>query len=82
MPVTSVPGPNVSVSDAESLQGCRSSSAVIAPADVETACSMITATFGDAVRSKREIGQVHEVLCHPLCVLMQAPHESGIKPRF
>jgi len=54
--------------------------------NVETAFSMIKAKFGDAVRSKSDIGQLNEVLCkvlcHNLCVLIQAIHELGIEPRF
>src|SRR5512134_2147459 len=53
--------------------------------NVETAFSMIKAKFGDAVRSKSDIGQLNEVLCkvlcHNLCVLIQAIHELGIDPR-
>lgn len=52
--------------------------------NVETAFSMIKAKFGDAVRSKSDIGQINEalckVLCHNLCVLIQAIRELGIKP--
>jgi hypothetical protein len=54
--------------------------------NVETAFSMIKAKFGDAVRSKSDIGQLNEVLCkvlcHNLCVIIQAIHELGIEPRF
>jgi transposase len=35
--------------------------------NVETAFSMIKAKFGDAVRSKSDIGQMNEVLCKVLC---------------
>jgi transposase len=54
--------------------------------NVETAFSMIKGKFGDAVRSKSDIGQLNEVLCkvlcHNLCVIIQAIHELGIEPRF
>jgi len=50
--------------------------------NVETAFSMIKAKFGDAVRSKSDIGQLKEVRCHNLCVLIQAIHELGIEPTF
>jgi len=54
--------------------------------NVETAFSMIKGKFGDAVRSKSDIGQLNEVLCkvlcHNLCVLVQAMHELGIEPTF
>ncbi len=54
--------------------------------NVETAFSMIKGKFGDAVRSKGETAQVNEllckVLCHNLCVLVQAIYELGIEPAF
>jgi len=54
--------------------------------NVETAFSMIKAKFGDAVRSKSDIGQLNEVLCkllcHNLCVLIQTMYELGIALRF
>lgn len=54
--------------------------------NVETAFSMIKGKFGVAVKSKSEIGQVNEVLCkvlcHNICVLVQAIHELGIEPVF
>jgi transposase len=54
--------------------------------NVETAFSMIKGKFGDSVRSKSDIGQLNEVLCkilcHNLCVIIQAIHESGIDPTF
>ncbi len=54
--------------------------------NVETAFSMIKAKFGDAVRSKSHVGQLNEVLCkvlcHNICVIIQAVHELGIVPRF
>ena len=54
--------------------------------NVETAFSMIKGKFGDSVRSKSDIGQINEalckVLCHNLCVIIQAIHELGIEPIF
>ena len=48
--------------------------------------SMIKGKFGDAVRSKSDIGQLNEVLCkvlcHNLCVLIQSQCELGIDPVF
>jgi hypothetical protein len=53
---------------------------------METAFSMIKAKFGNAVRSKNNIGQHNEVLCkkwcHNLCVLIQAIHKLGMEPKF
>ena len=47
---------------------------------------MIKGKFGAAVRSKSDVGQVNEVLCkvlcHNVCVLIQAMHELGIEPTF
>ncbi len=54
--------------------------------NIETAYSMIKGKFGDSVRSKSDTGQINEalckVLCHNICVLVQAMHESGIDPTF
>lgn len=54
--------------------------------NVETTFSMVKAKFGDAVRSKSDIGQVNEVLCKVLChnivVLIHEIHELGIEPTF
>ncbi len=54
--------------------------------NVETAFSMIKGKFGDAVRAKTETAQVNKVLlkvlCHNLCVLVQAIYELGIEPAF
>lgn len=54
--------------------------------NVESAYSMLKAKFGDSVRSKSDTGQINEalckVLCHNLCVLVQAMHELGIEPAF
>ena len=54
--------------------------------NVETVFSMIKGKFGDAVRSKRDVGMVNEVLakvlCHNVCVLIQAIHELGVEPDF
>jgi transposase len=54
--------------------------------NVETVFSMIKGKFGDSVRSKTDVGQVNEVLakvlCHNICVLIQAMYEFGIDPTF
>ncbi len=54
--------------------------------NIETAYSMIKGKFGCALRSKRDTGQINEalckVLCHNVCVLVQAMHELGIEPVF
>ena len=54
--------------------------------NVETTFSMIKAKFGDALRSKSDIGQVNEVLCkvlcHNICVLIGSMYELGITPTF
>lgn len=54
--------------------------------NIESAYSMIKSKFGDSVRSKSDTGQINEalckVLCHNICVLVQAIHELGIEPTF
>ena len=54
--------------------------------NIETAYSMIKGKFGSALRSKSDTGQINEalckVLCHNICVLVQAIHELGIEPTF
>ena len=54
--------------------------------NAETVFSMIKGKFGDSVRSKCDAGMVNEalakVLCHNVCVLIQATHELGIDPNF
>lgn len=54
--------------------------------NVETTFSMVKGKFGAAVRSKSDVGQVNEVLakilCHNVCVLVQAIHELGTAPTF
>ena len=54
--------------------------------NIETAYSMIKGKFGSALRSKSDVGQINEalckVLCHNICVLVQAVHELGIEPTF
>ncbi len=54
--------------------------------NIESAYSMIKGKFGDSLRSKSDTGQINEalckVLCHNLCVLVQAMHELGIEPTF
>jgi hypothetical protein len=50
------------------------------------AYSIIKGKFGSALRSKSVTGQINEalckVLCHNICVLVQATHELGIEPAF
>jgi transposase len=54
--------------------------------NVETTFHMIKAKFGDALRSKTERAQINEalcqVLCHNICVLIQAMFELNLKPKF
>ncbi len=54
--------------------------------NVETTFSMVKAKFGDAVRSKSDVGQRNEVLLklldHNLCCLIQEMYELGISPTF
>ena len=54
--------------------------------NVETAFSMIKAKFGSAVRSKTPVAQMNEVLvkilCHNICVLIQAMYVLGVEPDF
>ena len=54
--------------------------------NVETVFHMIKAKFGDRVRAKTPTAQVNEVLvkvlCHNICVLVQAMYKLGITPVF
>jgi transposase len=54
--------------------------------NIETAYSMIKGKFGSALRSKSDTGQINEalakILCHNICVLVQAMHELDIEPTF
>ena len=54
--------------------------------NVETTFSMIKGKFGASVKSKSDTGQVNEVLCkvlcHNVCVLVQAIHELGVEVAF
>jgi transposase len=54
--------------------------------NVESAIAAIKAKFGDAVRSKTDVAMKNEVLakilCHNLCVLINAFHELGISLDF
>ncbi len=54
--------------------------------NIETTYSMMEGKFGDSLRSKSDVGQINEalckVLCHNLCVLVQAMQELGIEPAF
>lgn len=53
---------------------------------VESTMWMVKAKFGDALRSKTDVGQMNEllckVLCHNICVLIQSMYELGIEPQF
>ena len=54
--------------------------------NVETTFSMIKGKFSDSLKSKSDEGQVNEtllkVLCHNICVLIQAMHEYGVTPNL
>jgi len=54
--------------------------------NAETVFSMIKGKFGDSVRSKTDKAQVNEVLlkvlCHNICVLIQAMYRIGLEPTF
>ncbi len=54
--------------------------------NIESVFSMVKGKFGDSVRSKSDTGMVNEVLakilCHNICVLIQAIRELGIEPNF
>ncbi len=54
--------------------------------NIESAYSMIKGKFGNSLRSKSNTGQANEalakILCHNICVLVQAMHELGIEPAF
>ena len=54
--------------------------------NVETAFAMIKAKFGGAVRSKNPAAQMNEVLvkilCHNICVLIQAMYALVTEPTF
>jgi transposase len=54
--------------------------------NVESVFSMVKGKFGDAVRGKSDVAQINEVLCkvlcHNICVVVQAMHELGIETTF
>lgn len=54
--------------------------------NTETTYSMMKGIVRGSLRSKRDAGQINEalckVLCHNICVLVQAMHELGIDPAF
>ncbi len=54
--------------------------------NVESAFSAIKRKFGGAVRSRRFVAQVNEILCKVLChnlsTLVHAMHELGVEPTF
>lgn len=54
--------------------------------NAESAFSMIKSRFGERLRSKTPTAQINEVLCkvlcHNLCVLVQAIYELGVDVTF
>jgi transposase len=54
--------------------------------NIETTFHMIKSKFGQRLRSRTLTAQVNEalckVLCHNLCVVIQAVHELGIETNF
>jgi len=54
--------------------------------NVESTFAMIKAKFGDSIRSKGDVAQINElllkVLCHNICVLIQAIYELNIDKTF
>jgi transposase len=54
--------------------------------NAETTFSMIKAKFGEVVRARLPVAQVHKVLCkilcHNLCVLIQSIYELRLEPTF
>ena len=54
--------------------------------NIETAFSMIKGKFGSSLRSRNDVGQINKalckVLCHNICVLVQAIHNMGIEVDF
>jgi hypothetical protein len=54
--------------------------------NVESTNAMIKAKFGERIRSRTQTAQVNEllckVLCHNICVTIQAYYELGIEPTF
>lgn len=54
--------------------------------NVETTFSMIKSKFGQRLRGKSLTAQINEalckVLCHNLCVLIQAIHELNVQVSF
>lgn len=54
--------------------------------NIESTFSMIKARFGDRLRGRSDRSQINEalckVVCHNLCVLIQAIYELAITPKF
>ena len=67
-------------------KACRSNKNTYQGSSIEIAYSVTKGKFGDSLRSKSGVGQVNEalckVLCHNLCVLVQAMHELKIETIF
>jgi transposase len=54
--------------------------------NAESTNAMIKTKFGERIRSRTKVAQFNEllckVLCHNICVTIQANYELGIEPTF
>ncbi len=54
--------------------------------NIESTNAMIKMKFGERIRSRTQVAQFNEllckVLCHNICVTIQAYYELGIEPTF